>query len=109
MIYLASPYSHSDSTVRQHRYELALLFTEQELQKGRAIFSPIVYGHRFSVNGLAFNFETWQHLNDDMIIASDEVWILQIEGWGTSRGIAHEIAFAERNNIPVKFIEMAAL
>ena len=52
MIYLASPYSHSDPLVRQARFDAACRVTANLIQAGQAVVAPIVLGHplvRFGV------------------------------------------------------------
>ena len=95
LIYLASPYSHTDRHIRRQRYMLAKRHTIWLLKHNFAVFSPIVYGYYMDTE-VGMNYEHWQTLNDTMVRACDILEVLPIDGWDTSRGVAHEIALAKR-------------
>lgn len=93
MIYLASPYSHPSKNVREHRYLMARGFTLWALRNSLAIFSPIVYGKDMEQQ-IGMNFEAWQILNDSMVKVCPQFWVLTLDGWEESKGVAHEIELA---------------
>lgn len=104
MLYIASPYTHEDPEVMERRYEEVFRFTQNLLQTGVVAFSPIVYGRAFHVREvMAGHYKAWQQFNDEMILRSDAVYVYQIPGWKTSKGVQHEIIFAKMNNVPVRF------
>lgn len=106
MIYLASPYTHERKDIRNLRYRQALLYTQYCLEKGETIFSPIVYGHPFVEFGEhVVPFQFWQNLNESIILACDEVRILKLAGWLTSRGVRAEVDFAELHGIKITSAE----
>ena len=97
MIYLASPYSHPDSFVREHRYLHALQAVSVLLGDGRWVYSPIVHCHELAkVMGHDPDFSFWQPYDFHMISICSEFMILRIEGWQESHGITAEKAEAER-------------
>lgn len=102
LIYLASPFSHINPAVRQHRFEQARRFTIEGLRAGHAIFSPIVYGMDMEKE-IGTAFEPWQALNDSMILASEQVWCLCLDGWSDSRGVRHELEFAHELGKHISF------
>lgn len=104
MIYLASPYSHPNPAVREQRYIMARIFTLWALQQPLPLFSPIVYGHEFG-SQLGYVFEAWKTLNDAMIRACEQVWVLRIDGWEDSRGVKHEIEFARSLGKPIIYVD----
>ncbi|HUE74780.1 MAG TPA: DUF1937 family protein [Pirellulaceae bacterium] len=53
MIYLASPYWHSDPAVRNQRFRAACRATAEMIRQGTTVFSPVVYGHALVGEGLA--------------------------------------------------------
>lgn len=106
MIYLASPYSHPEPEVRQRRFEEVLEQTALWLRRGHPIFSPIIYGHPLSEARPSHEFEDWQFLNERMIDAAAEVWVLKQEGWDRSRGVAAEIMYARKLGKNVRFLEV---
>lgn len=105
LIYLASPYSHPSEAVRRFRYLQARRFTVVHLAKGVAIFSPIVYGYDMETQ-IGVAFEPWAALNDTMIQSSSEFWVLLIDGWKKSRGVAHEVALAQKLQLPIQYVTM---
>lgn len=105
LIYLASPYTHPSENVRNYRYLNARRVTVLALQRGIAVFSPIVYG-RDMETAIGTDFRPWQNLNDAMIEKCDEVWVLCDDDWQKSRGVKHEIELANKLNKPIKFLDI---
>lgn len=104
MIYLASPYTHPDPDVRKLRVQQTQLYTAARLVDGLTIFSPILYGKLFE-SVIGGNFLDWRMFNHDMIQRCSTVWILKLDGWAESAGIADEIAFADEICKPVVYKE----
>ena len=102
MIYIASPYSHPDPKVRNFRFESALTYANMLMGMGHTCFSPIAYGHQFSLRFYRPTaFEAWIDFNDRILLACESMHILTIDGWEESRGIAHEQKLAEDHGIQV--------
>lgn len=104
MIYLASPYSHPSVTTMLARYYAAKKFTTKQLQSGVAIFSPIVYGRQME-GEMGTAAADWASFNDNMLPLCEEVWVLCLQGWMDSIGVAAEIKLAELHDIPVRYFE----
>lgn len=54
---------------------------------------------------------TWQDWGKHcrcLIERSDEVWILELEGWDTSVGVAGEIEHAQKHGVPVVYLKCNA-
>jgi hypothetical protein len=49
-------------------------------------------------------WEAWGKHCRDLIERSDEVWVLQYDGWDTSVGVRGEIEHAELHGKPVAFV-----
>ena len=94
MIYLASPYSHSDPQVREVRFDAACLATAHLIRTGRSVFSPIVHGHPLVRFGLPTDWAFWELHDLEHLQRSDEMLVLQIDGWQESEGVQAEIALA---------------
>lgn len=104
MIYLAAPYTHTDSSVQESRYAATLTFASDLLKRGNIVFAPTVYGHQFHVSeGHAGDFKTWQNFNDYMLRSSTSVLVFCLDGWDNSAGVAYEIRKAKLLSIPVQF------
>lgn len=102
LIYIASPYSHLDTDVREYRFERVREFTVHMMQRGFVAFSPIVYAHEMAqTHSLPTDFEYWQHFNETMMRRSDAICLLCLPGWEESRGITHELDFARDNSLSV--------
>lgn len=101
MIYLASPYSHPDQSVRELRYQINVRVTVELIQKGYAIFSPIVYAHPFTEQGLPTDWSYWNRYDRDYLTHCDLMLVLQLDGWEESEGVQAEITIAERLGTPV--------
>lgn len=106
LIYLASPFTHANPAVREHRYLLARTFTIDHLRKGLALFSPIVYGKDME-SAIGTAFEPWAAFNDAVIQQCREFWVLTIDGWSASRGVKHELQLAADLGKPVVYKNMA--
>lgn len=107
MIYLVSPYSHEQESVRHRRFLQARDYTYYALARGVSLFSPIVYGHQFSREyGAGTAHEDWLTFNCDMMDAAECLWVLKLDGWETSRGVQHEIEYAEHNGKPIVYKSM---
>lgn len=102
LIYLASPFSHNSSAVRQFRFLEARRFTIEALRDCRAIFSPIVYGMDMEKE-IGTAYEPWLYLNRAMLFACEEVWCLCIDGWADSRGVRYELELAQTLGKPIHF------
>lgn len=106
MIYLASPYSSSDPTIQQRRFEEAQRFVAYHFRLGIPLVSPIVYCHtlaeKYSLPGDA---GFWRFLNNDLFLICDQMWVLKLPGWELSEGVVEEIQTAKRFSIPLYYKE----
>lgn len=105
MIYLASPYSHDDPTVREQRYKTVCKAAGYIMAQGHAVFSPIAHTHGIclEMGGENFSFEFWEKYDKEMINLCDEFWICQMEDWEKSKGIKAELAYAMSIGKPIKY------
>jgi len=104
LIYLASPYSHPKPSKENKRFRDAARFIGTAFEKELFIYSPIVHCHPPAVLcALDGTFDFWQDYNERMIEKSDVLWVLTLMGWKSSKGVQHEIAFAQTNATPVHY------
>ena len=101
MIYLASPYSHDDPSVRELRFQAACRATAELINQGHVVFSPIVYGHPLTKHGVATEWTAWESFARKQIAIADEMLVLCVDGWEDSAGIREEIYLAEISNTPI--------
>jgi hypothetical protein len=107
MIYLASPYSHMKQHVEQSRYEAVRGIVAHFTPRVREpIFSPILYCHDLHrSHNMGGTYAHWRRFNISMLRMSNELWVLQLDGWQQSVGVHHEIDFALRAEITVKYLD----
>lgn len=106
--YLASPYSHPDPAVKEHRYREACRVAGKLMARGKLVFSPIAHSHPIE-----------QHFDDQRIEGHDfwlkqdfavlrhasEILVLRLDGWEKSFGINAEVQLAAQLGIPVHYID----
>lgn len=106
MIYLASPYSHPYEQIRHRRYIGAREFVYDALTKRIPVMSPIVYAHQFARDfGMAIDAASWMFFNEQFLILCDEVWVLRLQDWEKSVGVAQEIRMAEELDMNVTYVD----
>lgn len=115
MIYLASPYSHPDKDVIDRRVRQVGYVTAKLIEQGMLVFSPIVHSHPIChhVNFVAVHDEhtdfapgnTWLDYDKGMIDKCDALWVLRLDGWEASRGIAAELVHAHATGKPVQYVD----
>lgn len=100
MIYLASPMSSTDPEVALKRVAEVTEWTAKAWLHGHTVFSPIAHSAGFGPYMGAVhhtrpdqNYDFWQGHNNNLIRASDELWVLCLDGWHKSKGIAMEIEY----------------
>jgi hypothetical protein len=104
LIYLASPYTHEEKSVRQYRYEVAKRVTKRLIDDNYRIFSPIVYTHNMA-NENEVEFDKWLDLDICMINRSNALAVLPLPGYEISKGVLHEVDYANNINIPLVMLE----
>lgn len=107
-IYLACPYTSPEPETRQTRVEVASVVAAQLALAGKAVYSPITHGHPMAQHlpsCLGTDHDFWMQHCLPILAAADELWVLPLRGWDSSRGLAEEWAFAQDHGIPVKVID----
>jgi len=94
MIYLASPYSHPDPKVCEARFTAACRATAELIRAGKPVFTPVVQGHALMPYGVPSDWSFWEPIARHFLSRSDELVVLQIDGWRESEGVQAEMALA---------------
>lgn len=98
--YLAIPYTGMEDD----SYRISMSATAHFVLKGDVIFSPIVYCHEMAKKaGFPGDFDFWEHFDRECIRACDELWVLKVDGWLTSKGVQAEIKIAEEMGKPIVY------
>lgn len=104
IIYLASPYSHEDLTIREERYQAVAREAGLLINEGNVVFSPIAHSHPIAVYGkVDGGWETWVKQDLAILARCDEFMVLMLPGWEHSTGIQVEELFADEHDIPVTY------
>jgi hypothetical protein len=102
LIYIASPYSHTDKSIEHQRFEMVRKFTAVMLQQRYLVFSPIVYAHEMArVFNLPTDAAYWDAFNMSILRRSDALYLCCLDGWEESKGVQREISTARALYIPV--------
>lgn len=110
LIYLASPYTHSDPTVEDQRFEQICQIAGDLILKGYHIFCPIAAAHTISrAKNITGRWEFWQEFDRKMLDACDELWVVDMPGWQESVGINGEIRYMIKLGKPVHVVDHLTL
>ncbi len=107
MIYLASPYSHPDASVRQQRFESACRAAATLICRGKTVFSPIAHSHAICAFGVPLDWRFWARHDRRYLEVCDEMVVLMLDGWRESVGVQAEMAIARELGKPVTYLRMA--
>lgn len=105
IIYLASPYSHSNPAVKAARINAILDCATQLIKSGFIVFSPLIHSYPIAQRGLPEDWNFWERQDRAFIKACSEVWIVALEGWSESIGIRGEVRIARELGINIKVLE----
>jgi hypothetical protein len=105
LIYLASPYSHSDPAVQEARFLAVCAHVADMMRQGEHVYSPVCHTHPVTRFGLPGDWEYWAEYDKVMLSRCDELAVLCLDGWRESVGVRAEIAIAKEAGMPVRFIE----
>jgi len=104
-IYLASPYSDLDPTVREERFVRAAKTASYCFQYGIAVYSPIAHWHPIAkIRDIPTDAASHQKQNDIFMTASVGIAVLCLPGWQKSLGVQYEIKWASEAGLPYVFV-----
>lgn len=105
LFYLASPYSHPNPMVRSLRYEEILYIASELINEGYHLIEPIAMSHHKSLKyELPGDYAFWQSRDRKLLSKCDGIIVVTMKGWGNSKGVRDEIAYARELGIPVYYI-----
>jgi hypothetical protein len=107
LYYLASPYSHDNQHVKDHRFQVVQEVTVKLLlDAGLYAFSPIAYNHPMVIHDLPTDWGFWEEYDKAFIDHSDGLIVLTIDGWKESVGVQAEIEYAKNLNLPIVYLSL---
>lgn len=108
-IYLASPYTPHNGESIEERVHAVTEATARLIQKtGHSIFSPIVHSHYVAnhlPDDLRLDHEFWMNQDLGILRHADAIWVYQLDGWQSSKGIQREIGYAIKQGIPMFYVD----
>lgn len=105
-IYLASPYSAPTARERERRATKVAKKAGKIMETGVAVFCPIAHSHPIGLHiKRPQDHAFWMTQDLPLLFAASALWVYKMKGWEKSRGVAQEIAFAKKHNIPIKYLE----
>lgn len=107
--YLASPYSHANSKVRNQREEAVSEVGAQLTIRGLILFCPITQSHRLTamLNPTRVpSHEGWMRIDYAFLNRAQGLIVYKLNGWQESKGVTEEIEFAKKHNMPIIYLEM---
>jgi hypothetical protein len=117
LIYLASPYTHSDMGVRERRARHAAKVAGHLISQGYNVFCPIAHSHFIAEHstmapcgGAGPNYEdgevhkTWMRVDLSIFESCDEVYVLMLDGYKESKGVQEELAEARLHGKQITYI-----
>ena len=94
-IYLGSPYSHELETVRYRRFIIVSFLAAKFTQMGYSVYSPILAGHTMcQYVEFSYEYSFWKARDIQFLRWCDEFWMVKLDNWGDSTGLASELTQA---------------
>jgi len=104
-VFVISPYTHDNPVVVQERVEKAETFLVNLTLEGKIAYSTIVAMHHLTKNHtLPTNYAFWRNHCRTMIASAKEVYVLCLDGWKESTGVADEIKIATELHKNITYI-----
>lgn len=105
LVYLATPYSHPDRSVRVKRFDQVNAVAAKLMRDGLHIYSPISHTHPIAEAGdLPLSFDFWEKYDTAILSTCCKLLVLMLEGWQQSKGVTAEIGIAQKLNLPIVYL-----
>jgi len=104
-IYIAIPYSHPDAAMRQRRYHKATEYLATLSARGEVAFSPITHSHPMAYYDLPTSWDFWSTIDLRILSGCEEIHVIKMDGWDTSRGVTAEIIAARKTGMKIVYID----
>jgi hypothetical protein len=105
LIYLSAPYTTPPGTPEERAKAITAATAIIMKIVGVHVFSPITHNHPLNVEwGTNPGWGFWSEYDSKMLSVCDEVWVLELENWRASRGVAFEIDLAQKLGKPIQYV-----
>jgi len=106
MIYLASPYSDPNPAVMQQRFDAVCRYAGHLMLQGKVVYSPIAHCHPIAERvNLPRTWDFWEKFDRGMLKRADELVVLKLPGWDTSKGVAAETSIAHDLDLHISYVD----
>jgi hypothetical protein len=104
IIYIGSPYSHTDPKKVQRNFELVSKLAAEICSQGDVAFSPITYGHTLlGFKKMPSDWGFWKNFCLSFLKKSDKLLVYMMEGWENSSGLGEELVYARELGIEIEY------
>jgi len=105
MIYISVPYTGTPEQVQERMNFTFAYFAYLANQQLHAM-SPVLIGHQLIARGIVTpSHDFWLPYSREMIRLSDEIHVLTVSGFDSSRGVTFEVTEGLEFNKPVIFVD----
>lgn len=107
LIYIATPYSHSDPSIRAANFQRANKLAAWAMQNGYCVFSPVSHSHpvaEYLPPELLLDFDFWMSADLPILRKCDALFVYPPDAALTSRGVAREVEEAKACGIPIRYL-----
>ena len=109
LIYLACPFRHADLRIQRKRCAAVHYAAAQLSLQGQYVFSPLTHNELLiDIIHDAVPGEHWMQFDLAILAHCQRLYVLKMEGWELSKGVAREISFAKEKQIAIAFVEPPA-
>jgi hypothetical protein len=123
MIYLAAPYKYrltndpeddypdvTSDAIEHARFCIVTKYAANLIHHGKNVYSPITHTHPMCRElDLPTGWEFWKKFDLPFLDICDEIYVLKLPGWDTSKGISEEVKIMKEQGKPVTYIEKEML
>lgn len=107
MIYIAAPYSSPDKNLIEYRIKAVSEYAAHMMKLGYYCVSPILVGTTIlQYVELPTDFAFWQNYSFNLLIKSDMLAVMKLNGWKESTGVQAEISYAKDHNIKIEHVDV---
>ena len=109
LVYLGTPYTKYPGGIEKAFVDACWL-TAELLRLGLRVYSPIAHTHPVAIHGQIdpLDLDIWLPFDAAMMAKADAMIVAMMPGFGTSRGVAHEIDVFKTAGKPVFHLGMAS-
>jgi hypothetical protein len=103
-VYLTASYGEgvppSEEEIDRSFWQASSMVAEL-MRSGLVVFAPIICLHSMRHFGVAKTAQWWDGYTATFLRDAEALYVLQNDGWQTSRKVKSDIKYARDNNIPV--------